>query len=45
MEIGPAMLKDCKTKEYQKKLHQLQRKEQGKEEDHVKDGGTRFKRI
>jgi hypothetical protein len=26
-------------------LQQLQRKEEGKEEDHVKEGGTRLKRI
>jgi len=29
----------------QNKLRQLQRKEERKEEDNVKDGGTRLKRI
>jgi hypothetical protein len=39
------MLKECKTNELQNKLQQLQPKVKGKEEDHVKDGGTRLKRI
>lgn len=30
------MLKECKTKEFQNKLPQLQCKKQGKEEDHAK---------
>jgi len=32
------MLKECKSKECQNKLQQLQWKEQWKVEDHVKDG-------
>lgn len=43
--MDTAMLKDGKTEEYQKKWHQLQRKEQGKEKDHVEDGERRLKRI
>jgi hypothetical protein len=34
------MLKEC-----QNKMQQLQWEEQGKEDDHVKDGGKRMKRI
>ena len=37
------MLKQCKTKEM--KFQQLQWKEQGKDEDNVKDEQTRLKRI
>jgi hypothetical protein len=39
------MLKECKTNECQNKLQQLKWKEQGKEEDHVKDRGTGLKII
>ena len=39
------MLKECKTEEYPNELQQIQWKEQGKEEDRVKDGGTKLKRI
>jgi len=38
-------LKERKTKACQKKLQQLQWKEQAKEEDHVKDGEISLKRI
>jgi hypothetical protein len=38
-------LKECKTRKCQSKLQQLHWEEQGKDEDHVKDGGTRFKRA
>ena len=41
----PPTLKEWKTREGQNKLQQLQWMEQGKEEDHVKGGGTRLKRI
>ena len=34
------MLKECKTDECHNKLQHLHWKEQGKEEDHIKDGGT-----
>jgi len=37
------MLEQCKTKDL--KFQQLQWKEQGKDEDHVKDGEKRVKRI
>ena len=39
------MLKECKIKECQNKLQQLQCKKQGKEEDHVKSCRARLKRI
>ena len=39
------VLKEFKIKEFQNRLQLLQRTEQGKEEDHVKDGETRLKRI
>jgi hypothetical protein len=39
------MLKECKTNECQNKLQQLQGKELGKGEDHIKDGGMRLKMI
>jgi len=39
------MLKECKTEECRNKLQQLQWKEQGKEQDHAKDGGTSMKGI
>ena len=38
-------LKECKIKECQRKLKQLQWKGQGKEGNHVKDGETRLKRT
>ena len=37
---GMVTLKEC-----QNKMQQLKWKEQGKKEDHVKDGGKRMKRI
>lgn len=37
------MLKECKTKECQKKLQQLKWKEQGSEDNHTKDGETSLK--
>jgi hypothetical protein len=39
------MLKEYKTEVYSNELQQIQWKEQGKEEDRLKDGGTRLKRI
>jgi hypothetical protein len=38
------MLKECKTNE-RHKLQQVQWKDQGKEENYVKDEGRRLKRI
>lgn len=40
-----ATLKEGKTNACQKKLQQLQRKEQAKEEDHVKDGERSLNKI
>jgi len=37
------MLEEWKTKQCQNKLQQLQWKEQGKEEDHERDGNMRWK--
>jgi len=50
LEYGcfPFVKRDLFTKQnnkYQNRLQQLQWKEQRKKEDHVKDGGTRLKRI
>ena len=39
------MLKENKARECQNEAHQLQWKEKGEEEDHVKNGGKRLKRI
>ena len=39
------MLKEWKTEDSRNKVQQLQWKKQGKEQDHVKDGGTSFKGI
>jgi hypothetical protein len=39
------MLKEYNTKECQNKLQELEWKEQRKEEDHVKGGVRRLKRI
>jgi len=39
------MLKECQPKECQNILQQPQCKEQEKEEDHVKDGRRRLKRV
>jgi hypothetical protein len=38
LEDGTVMSKECKTKDCHNKLQQLQWTEQGKEEDHAKDG-------
>jgi hypothetical protein len=38
-------LKECKTRKSQNKSQPLHWEEQGKYEDHVKDGGTRFKKA
>jgi hypothetical protein len=35
--------KECKTKEFQKKLQQLPWNEKEEEDDHVRDGGTRLR--
>ena len=39
------VLKECETQNRPNKLQLLQWTGQGKGEDHVKDGGTRLKRI
>jgi len=39
------MLKECRTMNAETHGQQLQWKEQGKGEDHIKDGGMRLERI